>query len=78
MFRENVHVVTVLPGFVYTRMTEDLKLPKPLTAQPSEIGDAVYAAATNKKNIIYVRWFWRWIMTIIKIIPEFMFKKLKL
>ena len=78
MFRENVHVVTLLPGFVYTRMTEDLKLPKLLTAHPSEIGDAVYSAVINKKNIIYVRWFWRWIMMIIKMVPEAMFKKLKL
>jgi short-subunit dehydrogenase len=78
MFRENVHVVTVLPGFVYTRMTENLKLPKPLTAEPSEIGEAVYSASINKKDIIYVRWFWRWIMMIIKMVPEFIFKKLKL
>jgi decaprenylphospho-beta-D-erythro-pentofuranosid-2-ulose 2-reductase len=32
----------------------------------------------KKKNIIYVRWFWRWIMLIIKLIPEPVFKKLKL
>jgi decaprenylphospho-beta-D-erythro-pentofuranosid-2-ulose 2-reductase len=78
MVRENVHVLTVLPGFVYTRMTEDIKLPKPLTAQPSEVGDAVYAGVTKKQNVVYVRWFWRWIMLIIKIIPEPVFKKLKL
>jgi decaprenylphospho-beta-D-erythro-pentofuranosid-2-ulose 2-reductase len=78
MVRENVHVLTVLPGFVYTRMTEDIKLPKPLTAQPSEVGDAVYAGVVRKHNVVYVRWFWRWIMLIIKLIPEPVFKKLKL
>lgn len=78
MFRENVHVVTVLPGFVHTRMTEELNLPKLLTAQPSEVGDAVYRAVIQKRNIIYVRWFWRYIMLIIKLIPEQVFKKLKL
>ncbi len=78
LFKENVHVVTVLPGFVATRMTEDLNLPKILTAQPAEVGDAVYAAVVNKKNIIYVRWFWRYIMLIIRNIPEPVFKKLKL
>lgn len=78
LFKENVHVVTVLPGFVYTRMTEELNLPKLLTAQPAEVGDAIYKAVLQKKNIVYVRWFWRYIMLIIKLIPEPVFKKLKL
>jgi decaprenylphospho-beta-D-erythro-pentofuranosid-2-ulose 2-reductase len=78
MYRENVHVVTVQPGFVYTRMTENLKLPPMLTAQPAEVGDAVYRAVAKRKNVIYVRWFWRWIMLIIKSIPEPVFKKFKL
>lgn len=78
LFREGIHVVTVLPGFVYTRMTEELNLPKLLTANPDEVGVAVYNAVLKKRNIIYVRWFWRWIMLIIKLIPEPVFKKLKL
>ena len=78
LFNDKVHVVTVKPGFVYTRMTETLKLPAALTAQPEEIGQAVYNAVEKKKNVIYVRWMWRWIMLIIKCIPEFQFKKMKL
>lgn len=78
LFHDNVHVLTVQPGFVYTKMTEELKLPKLLTAQPIEVGEAVYKAVKHKKNVIYVRWFWKWIMMIIKCIPEFMFKKMKL
>ena len=78
LFKDNVHVVTVKPGYVFTRMTENLNLPKPLTAQPEELGKAVYQAVQQKKNIIYVRWMWRWIMLIIKCIPEFQFKKMKL
>lgn len=78
LFKENVHVLTVLPGFVATRMTEDLNLPKILTAQPAEVGNAVYAAVVKKTNLIYVRWFWRYIMLIIRNIPEPVFKKLKL
>jgi short-subunit dehydrogenase len=78
MFREGVHVATIQPGFVYTRMTENLTLPPLLTAQPEAVADTVYKAAAGKKNVVYVKWFWRWIMLIIKSIPEFMFKKLKL
>jgi short-subunit dehydrogenase len=78
MFRENVHVVSVQPGFVYTKMTEGLQLPKLLTAKPEEVADVVYKAVKKKKNTVYVKWFWQWIMMIIKLIPEFIFKKLKL
>lgn len=78
LFKDNVHVVTVKPGFVFTRMTETLNLPKPLTALPAEVGDAVFQAVQKKKNVLYVRWMWRWIMLIIKCIPEFQFKKMKL
>lgn len=78
LYHSGVHVVTVLPGFVYTKMTEHLSLPKLLTAQPSEVADAVYEAVVKRKNVIYVKWFWRWIMTIIKAVPEPVFKTKKL
>lgn len=77
-FKDNVHVVTVKPGFVYTKMTEEIKLPAPLTAKPAEVADAVYAAVIKKKNTVYVKWMWRWIMLIIKNIPEFQFKKMNI
>lgn len=78
LFHHKVHVLTVLPGFVYTKMTEHLNLPKLLTAQPENVADAVYKGIQKKKNVIFVKWFWRWIMLIITAIPEFMFKKKKL
>lgn len=78
LYHEGVHVVTVQPGFVYTKMTEHLKLPKALTATPEEVAEATYNAVAKRKNVVYVKWFWRWIMLVIKCIPEFMFKRMKL
>jgi short-subunit dehydrogenase len=78
LYHKKVHVVTVQPGFVYTKMTENLPLPKMLTAKPEEVADAVYTAVSKKKNVVFVKWFWRYIMLIIKNVPEFMFKKMKL
>jgi short-subunit dehydrogenase len=78
LFHKGVHVLSVQPGFVYTRMTENLKLPPMLTAQPLDVAKDIFKAAKAKKNTIYTKWFWRYIMLIIKSIPEFMFKKLKL
>ena len=78
LFQKKIHVLTVQPGFVYTRMTEGLPLPKLLTSTPALVADTVYKAIRKKNNVIYVKWFWRWIMLIIKSIPEPIFKKLKL
>ena len=77
-FKEHVHVMTVKPGFVYTKMTENLQLPKLLTSAPDYLAEVVYSGFRAKKNTIYVKWFWRYIMLIIKNIPEFQFKKMKL
>jgi short-subunit dehydrogenase len=78
LYKRGVHVMTVLPGFVYTKMTEHLKLPKPLTAQPADVANVIYHGVLKKSNVVYVKWFWRWIMLIITTIPETLFKKLKL
>ena len=78
MYHNKVHVLTVLPGFVYTKMTEHLQLPKPLTAKPEEVADAVFRGVQKRKDIVYVKWFWKWIMSIITAVPESIFKKRKL
>jgi len=78
LYEKGVHVVTVLPGFIHTKMTEHLNLPKLLTAQPANVAQSIYTAVQKKKNIVYVKWFWRWIMCIIRLIPEPFFKKSKL
>jgi short-subunit dehydrogenase len=78
MHKYGVHVITVLPGFVYTKMTADLKLPPMLTATPEQVASQVKSAVQKKKNTVYVKWMWRWIMFTIKSIPEGFFKKLKL
>ncbi|MET0392476.1 MAG: SDR family oxidoreductase [Chitinophagaceae bacterium] len=57
MFRENVHVVSVQPGFVYTAMTENLTLPPLLTAKPEQVADTVFNAAAKMKNVFYVKCF---------------------
>ena len=77
-FKHHVHVLTVQPGFVYTKMTENQVLPKLITSTPVQVANIIYNAYLKKKNIIYVKWFWRYIMRFIQCIPEFQFKKMKL
>jgi short-subunit dehydrogenase len=77
-YPEKVHVMTVLPGFVDTKMTAGQPLPGLITAQPAEVADIIYSAYRKSRNIVYIKWYWRYIMFIIKMIPEFQFKKMNL
>lgn len=76
--RSGVDVITVKPGFVNTKMTEGMDLPPILTAQPEEAAEDIYNAWKKGKDVIYTKWFWRYLMLVIKNIPEKIFKKLKL
>ncbi|GAB5445513.1 SDR family oxidoreductase [Gymnodinialimonas sp.] len=73
--KKGVHVVTVLPGFVKTAMTEGMDTPGPLTAEPDEVGAAILKAVTKQTNILYTRPIWRIVMAVIRNIPEPVFKK---
>ena len=73
-----VRVITVLPGFVATRMTEGLDLPARLTAQPAEVAEAVFRACARGRDVVWVRPVWRVIMAIIRALPEQVFKRTRL
>jgi len=77
LFASKVRVITVKPGFVDTAMTYGL----PglfLVASPQAIGERIVAALDKSADVVYLPWFWRYIMLIIKHIPEPIFKRLKL
>ncbi|MEY2927016.1 MAG: hypothetical protein RL367_1493 [Pseudomonadota bacterium] len=76
--RQGVHVITVLPGFVATRMTSHRPLPAALTIQPDTVARAIARAVRKGKNRVFVGPVWRLIMAVIRAIPEFVFKRLSL
>jgi short-subunit dehydrogenase len=76
--RHQVRVMTVLPGFIQTKMTEHLSLPGFFTASPDEVAEDIYRAYKKGKDVIYTKSLWRWVMMIIKNLPEFIFKRTKL
>jgi decaprenylphospho-beta-D-erythro-pentofuranosid-2-ulose 2-reductase len=75
---DQVQVITVLLGFVDTKMVRHLNLPKALTATPNEVARAIIHAINQSQNIIYVKKSWRFIMWVIENIPEKIFKRLNL
>jgi decaprenylphospho-beta-D-erythro-pentofuranosid-2-ulose 2-reductase len=77
LYASGVRVITIKPGFVDTAMT--FGLPGLfLVASPQSIGERIAATPQHAGDVVYLPWFWRWIMLIIKLIPEPIFKRLKL
>lgn len=77
MVKQNVRVVTIKPGFVDTPMTAHIKK-GPLFASAEKAGRLIYKHTNRGTAIAYVPWFWRFIMLIIRHIPETVFKRLSL
>jgi short-subunit dehydrogenase len=75
--KSGVAVLTIKPGFVDTPMTADK--PKGLLfAQPRSVGQGIYKAMLEGKDVVYLPWFWRPIMFVVCSIPERIFKQLSL
>jgi short-chain dehydrogenase/reductase SDR len=70
--------MTVKPGFVKTKMTKYVTFPNFLSMQPRRIAEIVYKAQQSKKDIVYAGSRWKFIMFIIKLIPEAIFKRINL
>jgi short-subunit dehydrogenase len=77
MLGDGVHVVTVKPGFVDTAMTWGLP-GMFLVAPPEAVADAALTAVRKKRDVIYTPFFWRPIMSVIRAIPEPIFKRLSI
>jgi short-subunit dehydrogenase len=72
-----VHVLTIKPGFVDTPMTATFKK-GPLWASPDRVARDILNAIGKRKDVIYTPWFWRPIMLVIRLIPERVFKRMRL
>lgn len=75
--RAGGHVVTIKPGFVDTGMTWGIE-GMFLVAPPEKVAKDILRAVEKKKNTIYTPFFWRYIMLIIRSIPEPIFKKMSI
>ena len=73
---KGVGVLTVLPGFVATKMTQHLQR-TPLFASSEVVAKNIVKAMEANRNIIYTPWFWYGIMMVIRNIPEGVFKRVR-
>ena len=76
LHKSNVAIVTIKPGFVDTPMTAEFKKGL-LWAQPATVAAKIVKSMDQRKDEVYVPAFWWGVMAVIKNIPEFIFKMVK-
>ena len=74
---KGVTVISVMPGYVQTKMIKNIKTPRLLTTTSDLVGERIYAAYCKGTEVIYVRKVWRLISIIIGLLPHFVFNRLK-
>ena len=77
LYRYGVQVLTIKPGFVDTPMTQDFKKGL-LWVSADNIAKGIEKAIKQKQDTVYLPFFWRYIMLIIRLIPEKIFKRMSL
>ena len=78
MNKYNVNVLTVIPGFITSKKDKKENYPRVLVTTPKKLALKIFNAQQSRKDIIYSSILWRLIMFVIKLIPEALFKKLKI
>jgi decaprenylphospho-beta-D-erythro-pentofuranosid-2-ulose 2-reductase len=74
---EGAGLITIKPGFVDTPMTSGMQKGGVLWASPDQIAADIHRAALSGRRVVYTPWFWWPIMTIIRWLPWFVYKHIK-
>ena len=76
LHKSGVSVTTIQLGPVYTKMSEGHNLMPVITLRPEVAAEKIIRAGHKRKGLVYIHWIWRWIMLLIRMIPERIFKRL--
>ena len=77
LHKSGVHVLTVKPGLVDTPMTADFKKGL-LWAKPDSIARSICEGVEKRRDVVYSPWFWWGIMNFVRLLPEWVFKKINI
>ncbi|WP_159589032.1 SDR family oxidoreductase [Chelativorans xinjiangense] len=77
LHKSGVGVTTIRPGFIDTPMTAGFRKGL-LWAKPEAAAKRIHAAIGSGRDVVYVPFFWRWIMLVIRLMPRSLFKRIEL
>lgn len=75
LYPAGARVTTVRLGPVDTPMTAS-HAKNALFARPGLVADAIVRAMDRGAGDVYVPWFWRWILAVVRVLPEWLFQRL--
>lgn len=76
LFPRGVHVLTVKPGLVKTRMIQNRPQARSFTVVlPERVAKDIDRAIRKRKNVVYSPGWWRFAAFCVRMIPEFFFKR---
>lgn len=78
LYPHGVNVLDIKCGLVETKLNAHRKKPKILTASPDYVGMQIFASMQKRHTVVYTPLIWYFIMGVVKMIPECIFKKIKL
>ena len=77
MVGTKIRVTTIKPGPTHTPMVEGLGK-QPLLAEPEAQAKRIVKGLLGGAKVIYTPGIWKWIMMIIRQLPDFIFDKLNI
>lgn len=75
---QGVHVCIIKPGQTRTRLTEHMDTSGALWSDVAEVGKEIHQALIRRRRVAYVPGRWRWIMIVIRAIPDLIFRRLNI
>ena len=73
-----VTVVLVKPGTIDTPMTAAFPKNGPLWSTPQRVAADIRAGIARGSAVVYTPWYWRWIMRLIRALPDAIFKRMSI
>ena len=73
-----VNVLLVKPGLVDSPMTADMPKHGMLWSTPERVARDIRAGIARGSAVVYTPWFWRWIMRVIRSLPDALFRRLSI
>jgi short-subunit dehydrogenase len=74
---ENIIIKDIKPGYVSTKMIDNLPLAKPLISTPSFVAKKIFQSLRTVKREIYIPFYWKFILIIYNLIPLIFFNNKK-
>ena len=73
----SISVTDIIPGFVSTKMTQHLDLPRSLTVTPETMAKIIHHASQTDKAKVYSSTFWKLFSAALRLVPRVILDLLK-